>query len=541
MTWRHEPLLIESTDDQERPARPARGSRCSLGCGDRVSIPPPASTGTTPEDVQGPTSATDLGRQAARGALLTVSAQMIKIVLQVGGVVVLARLLTPGDYGLVAMVATVVGFAEIFRDFGLSAAAVQAKHLSRGQRDNLFWANTAAGAVLAGAMALAAPLIAAWYHRPELVDLARVMSLVFLLNGMAAQYRAGLIRDLRFSKIAVIDVAAPLIALATGVGLAASGVGYWALVAQQLTAATVLLLGAVLTARWCPRLPRRHEPMGDLFRFGWHLASAQFVGYVGNNVDSVIIGYRFGPSPLGLYNRAFQLLMTPLGQLRQPTTTVALPVLSQLKDDVVSSNRYVQRGQLALGLTLVAGLALVVGAARPVTAIFLGEQWLEVEPILRLLAAAGIFQTLAFVGYWVYLAHGLTKQLFRYTLVVVPIKIICVGVGSYWGIEGVAWGYAISHGLEWPISFVWLSRSSTISVRGLYLGACRILGVVVALSASSYAACAVVQDRSAWVQLGAAILAALVAYALLVTLPPLRRDVAGVLEIVRTAIRRRAR
>lgn len=505
-----------------------------------MTVPTPVNSETTRGDADAEGIATRLGRQAARGALVTVSAQLIKIGLQVGGVVVLARILTPSDYGLIAMVATVVGFAEIFRELGLSAAAIQAEHLSRAQRDNLFWVNTAAGAVLAGAMALSAPLIAAWYGRPELVDLARVMSLVFLLNGMTTQYRADLTRRLRFTRMALIDVLAPVAALAVAVSMASAGVGYWALAAQQLTSATVLMLGAVLSGRWRPGLPHRHEPTRHLLRFGWHLASAQFVGYLGNNIDSLTIGYRFGPTPLGLYNRAFQLLMTPLGQLRQPTTTVALPVLSQLKDDVESSNRYVQRGQLALGLTLVAGLAVLVGAAKPVTAIFLGERWLEVEPILRLLAVAGIFQTLAFVGYWVYLAHGLTKQLFRYTLIVVPIKMVCVLVGSQWGIEGVAWGYAISHAVEWPLSFRWLSRGSTISVRGLYLGALRILTLVTVVAGASYAACIVAAHQSAWWQIVASFLFAVVAYALLVILPVFRRDLGGVVEIARTAVRRRA-
>jgi O-antigen/teichoic acid export membrane protein len=499
-----------------------------------MSAPPPLGTtpGTEPVEPVAPTRGS-LGRQAAHGAVLTIGAQLLKIILQVAGVVVLARLLSPGDYGLVAMVTALVGVAEIFRDFGLSAAAVQAKNLSRAQRDNLFWINTAAGAVLAAVVVIGAPLIALLYGRPELVDLARAVSLVFLLNGMTTQYRADLNRHLRFARIAAIDVIAPVVALATAIALALAGAGYWALVAQQLATSFVLLVGAVACARWIPGLPRRREPMGDLLTFGWHLAGSQFLGYLGNNVDSLTIGYRFGPTSLGLYNRAFQLLMTPLGQLRQPTTIVALPVLSRLKDDRVGSDRYVQRGQLALGFTLVAGLGLVVGAAGPITSIFLGARWLEVEPILRLLAAAGMFQTLAFVGYWVYLSHGLTKQLLQYTVITVTIKVCCILIGSHWGVLGVAWGYAIAPALAWPLSFWWLSKKSTISVRGLFAGAGKILVLSAAIGGAGYGACVLLAAGGRWPQLGGAVLAAALVYGAALLVPSYRRDFRGVLEIAR--------
>ena len=382
-------------------------------------------------------------------------------------------------------------------------------------------------------VAFCAPLIALWYGRPELVDLARVISLVFLLNGMTTQYRADLNRQLRFASIAVIDVTAPIIALTIAIVLGLLGAGPWALVAQQLATSVVLLIGAVSFARWLPGLPRRSEPMGDLLTFGWHLAGSQFVGYLGNNVDSLTIGTRFGATPLGLYNRAFQLLMTPLGQLRQPTTTVALPVLSRLRPDPEASNRYVERGQLALGLTLVAGLGLVIGAAEPITSIFLGSQWLQVEPILRLLAVAGAFQTLAYVGYWVYLSHGLTKQLLHYTFITVAIKITCILVGSHWGVIGVAWGYAVAPALAWPLSFWWLSRSSTIRVAPLFVGAGRILLLAaVDRRRCPGAACDASAGLGRWWQLLIGCAAAVVAYAAVMIVPIFRRDFRGLLDIV---------
>lgn len=480
-----------------------------------------------------------LGTQAARGAIVTVGAQVLKIFVQTVGVVVLARLLTPGDYGLVAMVLAVVGLAEIFRDFGLSAAAVQAKNLSESQRNMLFWINTAAGAVLMLIVIACAPLIALFYHRPELVDLARSISVIFLLNGMATQFRADLNRRLAFGKLALIDIGAPVISLMAAIGLGVAGAGYWALVGQQITLSIVLLVGAVVAARWLPGFPRRSESLGELLTFGWQVAGSQVIGYFGNNIDSLVIGARFGAVPLGLYNRAFQLLMTPLGQLRQPTTTVALPVLSRLKNDTAGSNTYVQRGQLALGLTLVAGLGLVIGGAVPITEVFLGPQWVSVEPILRLLAAAGVFSTLAYVGYWVYLAHGLTRQLLHFTVVSVAIKMACILIGSHWGVLGVAWGYAISPAIGWPLSFWWLSRASVINVAALIAAGFRILGITSVVALFTWVTTEMSRDLADVLQLLIAGAGGLVGYGLMLAIPVVRRDVLGVLQIVRQGASRR--
>ncbi|ACQ79265.1 polysaccharide biosynthesis protein [Beutenbergia cavernae DSM 12333] len=477
-----------------------------------------------------------LRTRAARGALVTLAAQALRIVLQLAGVVLLARLLLPSDYGLVAMVMALIGVAEIFRDLGLSSAAVQAEHLSRAQRDNLFWVNTAAGGVLALLVVAVAPLIARWYAEPELVDLARALAPVFLLNGLATQFRADLTRRMRFSRIATADVLAPCLALGAAIAVAAAGGGYWALVTQQLTTAVVLLVVLAVSARWWPRWYTRDAPMRELLSYGWHLAGSQLIGYVARNIDSVTIGTRFGATPLGLYNRAFQLLMTPLAQLRNPTVTVALPVLSRIRESRSETDAFVRRGQLALGLTLVAGLGVVAGAAAPLTAIMLGPAWEAAEPYLRLLAAAGAFQTLAYVGYWVYLAHGLTKELLRYSIVSAALTVTCVLVGSIGGPVGVAWGFLAATALEWPISFWWLSRKANVSVRPLVIGALRIVALAAVLGVAAWAACTLVGPSAPWVQLAAAVGAAGVVYVVALALPSYRRDVRDVVAVVRAGL-----
>jgi O-antigen/teichoic acid export membrane protein len=482
-----------------------------------------------------------LGARAARGAVITIGAQLVRIVIQVVSVVVLARLLTPTDYGLLAMVLAIIGIGEIFRDFGLSSAAIQARDLSRGQRDNLWWINSGIGVVLALLVFGAAWPLAALFGHDELIPIAHALSITFVINGLATQYRADLTRNLRFVALATADVAAPAIALAVAVGGALLGWGYWALVAQQILQTVVLLVMAAAFAGWIPRLPRRDVPMRDLLRFGWNMVASQMVGYVSNNVDTFLVGVRFGAGSLGIYNRAFQLLMTPLNQIRGPLTTVALPVLSRLATDERRFADFVARGQLALGYTLAAGLGLVASAAVPITDVFLGERWESVAPILRLLAMAGIFQTLALVAYWVYVSRGLTGDLFRYSLVSASIKVACILIGSTGGVLGIAIGYAVAPALSWPISIWWLSRRAPIPTRRLYAGAGRILAVVGTTGLLTGAVLHLTATGASWLDLLIGLGTTLLAYGVAVAaVPAVRRDVQGIVGLVRMIPQARA-
>ncbi len=432
------------------------------------------------------------------------------------------------------MVLAVIGVGELLRDFGLSSAAIQAPVLTRGQQTNLFWINTGLGALLTAATFIVAPLIASFYNQPELVPVARVLGVTFLLNGLAGQYRADLVRSMRFTRLAGLDVLAPTLAFLTALAIALAGGGYWALIAQQVAQSVVLLVGLSLSAGWLPRLPDRRAPVGGMLKFGANLVATQFVAYLANNADTFVIGKRFGAVELGLYNRGYQLITTTLSQLRTPTTTVALPVLSRIQDDIERFGGYVRRGQLVLGYTLVAGVAFVVGAAAPVVQIALGASWVGVTPVLQLLAVAGAMQTLAYVGYWVYLARGLTGALLRYSLLTAALKIIAIVIGSTGGPTGVALGIAIVATLEWPLSLWWLSRRTILPVRHLLLGALRI-SLMAALAAAATTAVIAIDPSQLWLVVPAA-LACLSTYALGCLVPAIRHDVADVLAVARSIV-----
>jgi O-antigen/teichoic acid export membrane protein len=472
----------------------------------------------------------DLGRQTARGAGVTLAGQGARILLQLVSVTVLARLLEPHDYGLVAVGLVMVGVGEVVRDLGLTTAAMRAPELTDSQRDGLFWLNAVAGAFFAGIAFCAAGPLAAAFSEPQLTPIARAMSLTFLLNGCAAQYRAGLNRQLRFGAVVGSDLLAQLCSIAAAITVAASGGGYWALVVQQLVQASVALVAVVAFARWLPGPPRRRSGLRPFLRFGSGITGVSVVYYLGNNVDSLSLGLFAGPAALGLYNRGFQLLMGPLNQLRSPATTVAVPVLARLQGDRPRTDEYLRRSQLALGFTLVPAMAVVAGAARPIVDLMLGSRWHAVAPVLALLAVAGSAQTLALVVNWVYLSRGLSGSLLRYTVVSVVLNVVCVGAGVRGGVVGVATGYTVAALLEWPLSLWWVSRVTAVAHRTLLRGAIRILTCGAFAGGACFVATELTSALPPVLRILAGAAAGAATYGIAALVPSIRADLSGVVS-----------
>lgn len=481
-----------------------------------------------------------LGGRAARGAAVTLAAQAVRMVIQLLGVIILSRLLDAFAYGLIAMALAIVAFGEIFRDFGLSSAAIQSSKLTRVERSNLFWLNGGIGLILAVIVFLCAPLVARIYGYPEVEGIIRALATVFLLNGLTTQYRASLVRELRFTAVATAEISSAGTGLILAVACALGGLGYWALVIQQLASAAVLLLCMVAMSRWFPSLYDRRVSVRRFMRFGVNLLGSQIVNYAANNVDTWTIGIRFGASTLGFYNRAFQLLMTPMGQIRTPSTTVALPVLSQLRDDQPRFERFVRQGQLALALPVGLAMGIVVGCASVLIPVMLTDEWNASIPYLRLFAVAALFQTLAFVGYWIYLARGLTDALFRFSVVSALLKVACILAGSYWGPLGLAIGYAVSPMLQWPISLWWLSRKTPIPQRALYGNAFRVVAQATFVGCATYIATTLSANLSAIVSLILGGVAGIVAYGILVAVVPAFRDDLRQVLSMASMVRRRS-
>ena len=480
----------------------------------------------------------NLGRRATRGAGVMMATQLVRFALQIGSIAVLSRLLTPAQVGLVAMVTAVLNVAEIIRDFGLSSAAIQAPTLSKAQRSNLFWLNLGIGSVCSVLAAASAPALAWTYGRPELVPIVLALAGIFILSGANTQYRADLSRDLRFKALAVTDIGAQALSIAAAITAAALGAGYWAIVIQQLTMAIVSLISNALQCRWLPGRPRRDVPMRKFITFGSHLLGSNLLGYAVNNVDNIGVGLVWGPGPLGLYNRAYQLLQQPLQQITAPLFRVVLPVLSRVQDDETAYLHFFRRFQVAACYTLGLGFAILAGIAVPVTDVLLGASWSGVAPILTVLAVGGVFKGMDSTSYYIWVSKNITGKLFRFYLVSRPLMILVILAGLPWGPVGVAVGHLVAAIANWLISTRLACRYAGLPARALIGRPAKILTMAV-LPAGGAAYAASLLPLPALVQAAAGLAAGLVcAGALSLLIGPLRRELVPLVQLAVRAARR---
>ena len=399
-----------------------------------------------------------LGQRSARGAAVTMAGQGVKFVVQLSSVVILARLLTPQDYGLMAMALVVVAAAEVVRDFGLSSAAVQAKELSTAQRDNLFWINLTVGLLLSILALAGAELVGHVYGHAELTTVTRALAAMFLLNGAATQYRASLSRALRFKAVATSDTVSVIIGLLVAVGLAFAGAGFWALVAQQLVQSAVTLALLLCFGRWLPGRPNRQAPMRKLITFGASQMAAQLINYLSRNIDNVVVGTRFGVTELGFYSRAYNLVRLPMNQVSSPVTSVAMPVLSRLQDDPVRFRAYVLRGQTVLVHTMACLFGFLAAQADPIVEFVLGSKWSPIVPFLIILSIGGVFQTASSASQWVIMARGHGGAFLRLMLLTRSMMIVVIVISSAWGTIGVACAYTGSCIVILVVGTLWAGR-----------------------------------------------------------------------------------
>jgi len=420
-----------------------------------------------------------LGRIAARGAGITLGAQAVRFVLQIGSLAVLSRLLTPAQVGLVAMVTAILNVAEIVRDFGLSSAAIQAPTLSDDERTNLFWINLGIGGACSVVAAGLAPVLVAIYHEPAIGPIVLTLAGIFVVSGANTQYRADLSRALRFRALAVTDVGAQVASIAVAILLAVRGAGYWAIVFQQITFVVTTFTINVAMCRWIPGRPRRHVPMRRFTRFGASLLGTNLMGFVVNNIDNVAIGAVWGAGPLGLYSRAYQLLQVPLQQVNAPLSRVVLPILSRVQGDPLRYEGFFRRFQLAVCYSLGLGFALLAAISEPVVRVLFGPAWSGAAPILAVLAIGGIFKGIDSANYQMWVSKGLTSQLFKFYAVSRPIMVVVILAGLPWGPVGVAVGQLVAAIGHWTIGLRYVCRLAGVDRAPLFAQSIRCLTLVI--------------------------------------------------------------
>jgi O-antigen/teichoic acid export membrane protein len=384
----------------------------------------------------------DLKQRTIRGGFARLAAQGANFAVNFGALMVMARLLGPADYGLVGMVTAVTGVLSLFRDFGLSAAAVQRPVLSDEEASTLFWINVLIGAGLALLGVAMAPAVAIFYHDSRLVAVTVVMAAGFLFNSAGIQHGAHLQREMRFTALAIIYAAGAVVSAAIGISAALAGFGYWALVAVNVTNPLVITVGCWMNARWIPRLPRKLVGVHSMIRFGGTLTLNGLVAYVAYNLEKILLGRFWGAAALGIYGRAYNLINIPTSNLNSAAGEVTFSALSRLQAEPARLRSYFLKAySLVLALTLPVTVIFAL-FSRDVILLVLGPKWSAAAPILRLLAPTIlIFAVINPLG-WLMYSVGLVARSLKIALVFAPLIIMGYVIGLPYGPKGVALTYS---------------------------------------------------------------------------------------------------
>jgi PST family polysaccharide transporter len=384
----------------------------------------------------------DLKQRTIRGGLARLCAQGASFILRLLSLMVLARLLEPKDFGLVGMVTAFTGVLSLFRDFGLSTAAVQRTTVTDEQISTLFWINLLVGALLALLSVALAPVIASFYHEPRLVGVTAVLAAGFLFNAAGVQHSALLQRQMRFTAMAVINTVGLIVGSVIAIAGAMAGYGYWALVAMTVTSPLIATIGFWLVAAWVPGMPQRRAGIRSMMHFGGTITLNGLVAYIAYNFEKVLLGRFWGADSIGIYGRAYQLVSIPTDNLNSAVGEVAFSALSRVQDDAKRFRSYFLKGySLVLAMTVPATVACTLFGT-DVVFVVLGPKWSEAVPIFRLLAPTILIFALINPLGWLLYSLGFVGRSLKIALVFAPIMIAGYVIGLPYGPKGVAFSYS---------------------------------------------------------------------------------------------------
>jgi O-antigen/teichoic acid export membrane protein len=412
---------------------------------------------------------TDLKRRSVRGAFATLSAQGLKFVVQTAAMMVLARMLSPEDFGLQGMVVVITGFLTFFQDAGLVMATVQRREITHEQTSTLFWVNAALGLVLALLCAASASLLARFYHEPRLYWIAVVSGTTFVSTGLAAQHGALLRRSLRFGTQATIGALTPIAGCVTGVVMAWRGCGYWSLVGITLANSIVNTVAVWWSVRWLPGPPRRGCGVRSMLRFGWLATCNNFVVFVAWNAEKILLGRFCGADALGLYGRAYQLVTMPVQQFESSLASVAFPALSRIQHDAERlAKSFLKAYNLHIALTIPVTIVSALFADQ-IVYVVLGPKWTEAAPIFRLLAPVAVVFAVANPFSWLVSSRGLMGRALGISSSMTPLVILGIVLGLSHGPQGVAIGYSSAMALIIIPIAAWSKRGTAVTWADLWL------------------------------------------------------------------------
>lgn len=427
-------------------------------------------------------------RKAASAGLWSALDLFFRQGVQFGVSIVLARLLTPSDFGVIALTSFFATLSTVFVQGGLMVALIQRQDIGAVEESSIFWLNLIASTLLAGVVVAIAPLVAGYYDRPVLRPLLWLAAAQIVIAALGAVHGTLLIRDLRFRQLATVGLAASLISGAIGIAAALLGAGVWALGLQILFAAIMTTAGTWWANDWRPRAILSIGSIRPLLGFGAWLSLSNLLDVIYTQGFSLLIAKLHGLRAVGLYTRAANTQALPSNILFMIIARVALPLFSAKASDPAALRR---GARLAVGIPMLLNVPVMLGLvllSDPIIRVLFGAQWTAAAPILSILAVAGLLLPLNAINLQILLALGGSATYFRVETVKKLAAIACVVVGSFYGIEGLAASQIVASVLAFLLGARPVSRRLQYPVRrqladliGIFLPGAAMFGAILLL------------------------------------------------------------
>jgi polysaccharide transporter, PST family len=410
------------------------------------------------------------------------ASQTVLQVARMAVAIALARLLTPRDYGLAAMALVVSSIVLAFSDLGLGAPLVQRLSITEKDRSTVFWVSIGVGSLLTALGIAAAGPIARFYGEPEVRALFAVLSLSFFVTALGATQKALLTREMDFRSLELRMIAGTLGGGAVGIVVAARGGGAWALVIQQLTAATLATILLWLVSPWRPAALPSLASLRRLGGFSANVFGQRLLYQLTRSADNVLIGRFLGPAAVGVYALAYNIMLAPLSRLGAPLSEVLFPAFSRMQEDRARiAAVWIRATRLLAAVALPAMLGLII-VADELVGVVLGARWSAAVPVIQILAWVGLLQAVQTLNEDVLQALDRTSTMFRFMCVWSVSSVTAFVIGLHWGVVGVAACFAIANTILFPVS-IWLpARAAGISVRSFARGLAGVVQAAVVMA-----------------------------------------------------------
>lgn len=433
----------EALEAQAAPAAPADTEE------EEEDAPHAGTDAAPPIHAADPTAG--VGEKVASGLRWKLVAQVVTQVSRAAVGLVLARLLTPDDFGLAALALAFSALALVLSDPSLTAALVQRRTITEADRSTVFWATLAAGIGCTGiGIALSGP-IAGFYGEPDVQPLLAVESLTFFLVSLSAIPVALMTREMAFRGLEIREIAGTVVGGLVGLSAALMGAGAWAIIAQSVASAAIATALLWYFSTWRPRWLFSWESLRDSGSFGLKLFASRLLSFANLNADNLLVGRYLGASALGFYAIAYNVMYAPMARITSPIQMVMVPAFARLQDDRERLGRAWLRGaRLSAAVAMPAFLGMLAVAPDFVTVV-LGKRWAPSVPVLQLLCISGILQGIQLLQQPVLQGRGRAGDLLRFGLVSTPVNLAGFIIGMQWGIVGVAAGFVIARTLMVPV------------------------------------------------------------------------------------------